>query len=73
MNILFCDRWNTPDCWVPQRKEVNYTAPATSRTPSEEFFEYVLNEFDKVIEYHICILFLETKCCRLALAWSIQA
>ncbi|XP_020802214.1 sodium- and chloride-dependent GABA transporter ine isoform X4 [Drosophila serrata] len=33
------NRWNTPDCWVPQRRENNSTAPDTSRTPSEEFFE----------------------------------
>ncbi|XP_032595038.1 sodium- and chloride-dependent GABA transporter ine isoform X2 [Drosophila grimshawi] len=33
------NRWNTPDCWVPQRKELNTTAPHSSRTPSEEFFE----------------------------------
>ncbi|XP_020713124.1 sodium- and chloride-dependent GABA transporter ine isoform X3 [Ceratitis capitata] len=32
------NRWNTPDCWVPQRTK-DVFAPNTSRTPSEEFFE----------------------------------
>lgn len=34
-------RWNTPDCWIPERLEHNLTRPVLSRTPAEEFFEYV--------------------------------
>ncbi|KAH8293110.1 hypothetical protein KR044_004282, partial [Drosophila immigrans] len=44
------NRWNTPDCWVPQRKE-NVTAPNTSRTPSEEFFENKVLQISPGLEY----------------------
>ncbi|XP_030241016.1 sodium- and chloride-dependent GABA transporter ine isoform X1 [Drosophila navojoa] len=45
------NRWNTPDCWVPQRKELNTTAPDTSRTPSEEFFENKVLQISAGLEY----------------------
>lgn len=32
-------RWNTPDCWVPERMKHNISRPEMSRTPTEEFFE----------------------------------
>lgn len=35
-----CDNvWNTPDCWMPSRLELNISKPNTSRTPSQEFYE----------------------------------
>ncbi|XP_034669550.1 sodium- and chloride-dependent GABA transporter ine isoform X1 [Drosophila subobscura] len=45
------NRWNTPDCWVPQRKELNASAPDTSRTPSEEFFENKVLQISGGLEY----------------------
>ncbi|XP_002064575.3 sodium- and chloride-dependent GABA transporter ine isoform X1 [Drosophila willistoni] len=45
------NRWNTPDCWVPQRKGINATAPDTSRTPSEEFFENKVLQISSGLEY----------------------
>ncbi|XP_017152265.1 sodium- and chloride-dependent GABA transporter ine isoform X1 [Drosophila miranda] len=45
------NRWNTPDCWVPQRKEINASAPDTSRTPSEEFFENKVLQISGGLEY----------------------
>ncbi|XP_026834628.1 sodium- and chloride-dependent GABA transporter ine isoform X1 [Drosophila erecta] len=45
------NRWNTPDCWVPQRKEMNASAPDTSRTPSEEFFENKVLQISGGLEY----------------------
>ncbi|XP_037958165.1 sodium- and chloride-dependent GABA transporter ine isoform X2 [Teleopsis dalmanni] len=45
------NRWNTPYCWVPQRLEVNMTAPNSSRTPSEEFFENKVLQISPGIEY----------------------
>ncbi|KAH8389536.1 hypothetical protein KR200_003338, partial [Drosophila serrata] len=45
------NRWNTPDCWVPQRRENNSTAPDTSRTPSEEFFENKVLQISGGLEY----------------------
>ncbi|KAM8717970.1 hypothetical protein ACLKA7_004643 [Drosophila subpalustris] len=45
------NRWNTPDCWVPQSKEMNVTAPNTSRTPSEEFFENKVLQISAGLEY----------------------
>ncbi|XP_050321100.1 sodium- and chloride-dependent GABA transporter ine isoform X1 [Bactrocera neohumeralis] len=44
------NRWNTPDCWVPQRTK-DVIAPNTSRTPSEEFFENKLLQISPGIEY----------------------
>ncbi|XP_036226158.2 sodium- and chloride-dependent GABA transporter ine isoform X2 [Bactrocera oleae] len=44
------NRWNTPDCWVPQRTQ-GVIAPNTSRTPSEEFFENKLLQISPGIEY----------------------
>ncbi|XP_054083167.1 sodium- and chloride-dependent GABA transporter ine isoform X2 [Zeugodacus cucurbitae] len=44
------NRWNTPDCWVPQRTK-DMLAPNTSRTPSEEFFENKLLQISPGIEY----------------------
>ncbi|ALC38115.1 ine [Drosophila busckii] len=52
MPWIDCDnRWNTPDCWVPQRKELNVTAPDTSRTPSEEFFENKVLQISPGLEF----------------------
>ncbi|XP_013104533.2 sodium- and chloride-dependent GABA transporter ine [Stomoxys calcitrans] len=45
------NRWNTPDCWVPQRVDDNMTSHATSRTPSEEFFENKVLQISPGIEY----------------------
>ncbi|XP_075152282.1 solute carrier family 6 member inebriated isoform X2 [Haematobia irritans] len=45
------NRWNTPDCWVPQRVEDNVTSPSMSRTPSEEFFENKVLQISPGIEY----------------------
>ncbi|KAM7353790.1 solute carrier family 6 member inebriated isoform 1-T4 [Cochliomyia hominivorax] len=45
------NRWNTPDCWVPQRVSDNVTAPASSRTPSEEFFQNKVLQISPGIEY----------------------
>ncbi|XP_037820028.1 sodium- and chloride-dependent GABA transporter ine isoform X2 [Lucilia sericata] len=45
------NRWNTPDCWVPQRLSDNTTAPASSRTPSEEFFQNKVLQISPGIEY----------------------
>lgn len=41
--IAFSFRWTTTDCWIPKRFEKNMSRPMKSRTPSEEFFEYVLS------------------------------
>lgn len=38
INLVYF-RWNTPDCWVPQRLDSNETSSDWSKTPSEEFFE----------------------------------
>ncbi|KAH8298336.1 hypothetical protein KR018_006062, partial [Drosophila ironensis] len=45
------NRWNTPDCWVPQPKGMNTSAPDTSRTPSEEFFENKVLQISAGLEY----------------------
>ncbi|XP_065355483.1 sodium- and chloride-dependent GABA transporter ine isoform X2 [Calliphora vicina] len=45
------NRWNTPDCWVPQRLAGNATAPATSKTPSEEFFQNKVLQISPGIEF----------------------
>ncbi|KAL9926788.1 solute carrier family 6 member inebriated isoform 1-T6 [Glossina fuscipes fuscipes] len=45
------NRWNTPDCWVPQRFSANITAPVMSRTPTEEFFENKVLQISPGIEF----------------------
>ncbi|XP_058975882.1 sodium- and chloride-dependent GABA transporter ine isoform X2 [Musca domestica] len=45
------NRWNTPDCWVPQRVGDNTTSPPMSRTPSEEFFENKVLQISPGLEY----------------------
>ncbi|XP_055859034.1 sodium- and chloride-dependent GABA transporter ine isoform X2 [Episyrphus balteatus] len=45
------NRWNTPDCWVPRRRDLNLTAPDMSRTPSEEFFENKVLQISPGIEF----------------------
>lgn len=45
------NRWNTPDCWVPRRKDLNMSAPDMSRTPSEEFFENKVLQISPGIEF----------------------
>ncbi|TMW49346.1 hypothetical protein DOY81_005564 [Sarcophaga bullata] len=45
------NRWNTPDCWVPHRSTDNVTAPPSSRTPSEEFFQNKVLQISPGIEY----------------------
>ncbi|XP_059614816.1 sodium- and chloride-dependent GABA transporter ine isoform X1 [Phlebotomus argentipes] len=45
------NRWNTPDCWIPQRQESNLTRPHISRTPPEEFFENKVLQISPGIEY----------------------
>ncbi|XP_055385962.1 sodium- and chloride-dependent GABA transporter ine isoform X3 [Condylostylus longicornis] len=43
-------RWNTPDCWIPERQHANITKSETSRTPSEEFFERKVLQISTGIE-----------------------
>lgn len=45
------NRWNTDDCWVPRRRDLNMSAPDSSRTPSEEFFENKVLQISRGIEY----------------------
>ncbi|XP_055916216.1 sodium- and chloride-dependent GABA transporter ine isoform X2 [Eupeodes corollae] len=45
------NRWNTPDCWVPRRRDLNMTAPDMSRTPSEEFFENKVLQISPGIQF----------------------
>ncbi|XP_030382880.1 sodium- and chloride-dependent GABA transporter ine isoform X2 [Scaptodrosophila lebanonensis] len=45
------NRWNTPDCWVPQPRGNNASAPDTSRTPSEEFFENKVLQISPGLEF----------------------
>ncbi|XP_026468033.1 sodium- and chloride-dependent GABA transporter ine-like [Ctenocephalides felis] len=45
------NRWNTPDCWVPERLKNNISRPELSRTPSEEFFENKLLKISQGIEF----------------------
>nr|XP_040231121.2 sodium- and chloride-dependent GABA transporter ine isoform X1 [Anopheles coluzzii]XP_040231122.2 sodium- and chloride-dependent GABA transporter ine isoform X1 [Anopheles coluzzii]XP_040231123.2 sodium- and chloride-dependent GABA transporter ine isoform X1 [Anopheles coluzzii]XP_049464207.1 sodium- and chloride-dependent GABA transporter ine isoform X1 [Anopheles coluzzii]XP_049464208.1 sodium- and chloride-dependent GABA transporter ine isoform X1 [Anopheles coluzzii]XP_049464209.1 sodiu len=44
-------RWNTPDCWIPERLKHNLTRPDMSRTPTEEFFENKVLQISHGIEY----------------------
>ncbi|XP_050076944.1 sodium- and chloride-dependent GABA transporter ine [Anopheles maculipalpis] len=44
-------RWNTPDCWIPERMKHNLTRPDMSRTPTEEFFENKVLQISHGIEY----------------------
>uniref|UniRef100_A0A1Q3FUS3 Transporter n=1 Tax=Culex tarsalis TaxID=7177 RepID=A0A1Q3FUS3_CULTA len=44
-------RWNTPDCWVPERLKHNISRPEMSRTPTEEFFENKVLQISHGIEY----------------------
>ncbi|XP_021703064.1 sodium- and chloride-dependent GABA transporter ine isoform X1 [Aedes aegypti] len=44
-------RWNTPDCWVPERMKHNISRPELSRTPTEEFFENKVLQISHGIEY----------------------
>ncbi|XP_058822979.1 sodium- and chloride-dependent GABA transporter ine isoform X2 [Topomyia yanbarensis] len=44
-------RWNTPDCWIPERMKHNITRPELSRTPTEEFFENKVLQISHGIEY----------------------
>ncbi|XP_058123951.1 sodium- and chloride-dependent GABA transporter ine [Anopheles ziemanni] len=44
-------RWNTPDCWIPERLKHNFTRPDMSRTPTEEFFENKVLQISHGIEY----------------------
>lgn len=44
-------RWNTPDCWVPERMKHNISRPEMSRTPTEEFFENKVLQISHGIEY----------------------
>uniref|UniRef100_A0A182QL93 Transporter n=1 Tax=Anopheles farauti TaxID=69004 RepID=A0A182QL93_9DIPT len=44
-------RWNTPDCWIPERMKHNLTRPEMSRTPTEEFFENKVLQISHGIEF----------------------
>lgn len=33
------NRWSSPDCWIPERTDLNMTRPNNSLTPTEDFFE----------------------------------